>query len=274
MGGRGSTGILSDFDLCVPHSPSSFGGPPANAANSNFTDSTEANLVVATPTISSVPSSATFSLGLVRPRQEDTLEDARDFKRRKPISQPDDETATAQAWPNTPATRPANPRTRFINVRTGTLTFMSVRVTSVPPGEKYHHSFLDDLESFFWLIFWSAAAHLDDGIQYRTASAQSTLDPLTQQGPSGIAKQKLGTLAGCHLSGIIVRKDLEKFRNSWASDPVLTEVILKFGNLAFEYHFDAIDKETVLPADAFPKVIRIFQSALSHPQGCLLTDVY
>ncbi|KAG9118422.1 hypothetical protein FRC07_007074, partial [Ceratobasidium sp. 392] len=47
--------------------------------------------------------------------------------------------------------------------RTGTPTFMSIRVLKTRIGTKYEHHFMDDLESFFWLILWCIAGHVDPG---------------------------------------------------------------------------------------------------------------
>ncbi|CAE6468001.1 unnamed protein product [Rhizoctonia solani] len=50
-----------------------------------------------------------------------------------------------------------------IEFRTGTRPFMSASVLGSTFGKPYRHSYLDDLESFFWLIYLSAVHHIDDG---------------------------------------------------------------------------------------------------------------
>ncbi|CAE6521747.1 unnamed protein product [Rhizoctonia solani] len=48
---------------------------------------------------------------------------------------------------------------KLIDFRTGTPRFMSARVLSVEVGTPYEHHFMDDLESFFWLILCASRAN-------------------------------------------------------------------------------------------------------------------
>ncbi|KAF8755470.1 other FunK1 protein kinase [Rhizoctonia solani] len=45
--------------------------------------------------------------------------------------------------------------------RKGTPTFMSIRVLRVDIGTPYVHHFMDDLQSFFWLLLWCVVEHRD-----------------------------------------------------------------------------------------------------------------
>ncbi|CAE6513664.1 unnamed protein product, partial [Rhizoctonia solani] len=264
LGGREPTGILSDFDLHAMHSPASRGVTPVDARDSVPPNSTESDCVLAscaTPPSSSIPQSPRTS-GLVRQRQEDTTEDRRESKRRKTHSR------RANMPINTQIPAGAQDgKNRLIDFRTGTPAFMSIRVTAVPTGEEYHHTFLDDIESFFWLVLWSAAAHLDDGVEYPTAAAQSTLDLLNQQNPDGMESYKLSQLSLCCIrSGRAMLDKLKKLDNSWALHPLFSNVIVNFGKLAHEYYSNAPD-ENFSPIDVFPAVVDVFQNALSaHPE--------
>ncbi|KAG8709282.1 hypothetical protein FRC11_005715 [Ceratobasidium sp. 423] len=246
LGGREPTGMLSDFDLHAMHTLTSRTAAVA-APSSVPATSTEADRAVAScapsPCASVSPSPRTS--GFIRPRQEDIIEDTREPKRRRTHSLHD------------------GGKNRLIDFRTGTPAFMSIRVTGVPSGERYHHTFLDDIESFFWLIFWSATAHLDDGVLYPTPTAQDTLDLLNQQNPGGMEGYKLSQLSLCCIrSGRAMLDKLKKFNNSWASHPLFSNVIINLGQLAYEYYSEAPEKN-FLPLDVFPAVVGVFQSALS-----------
>ncbi|KDN49821.1 hypothetical protein RSAG8_01886, partial [Rhizoctonia solani AG-8 WAC10335] len=265
LGGREPTGMLSDFDLHAMHSPASRGVTPVDT-DSISTNPTEANCVAASyalPSHSPIPPSSRTS-GLVRPRQDDAAEDMRESKRRKAHSRHVD--------------MPINTQIPFIPLfyceafdpllaLQGTPAFMSIRVVAIPPGEQYHHTFLDDIESFFWLVLWSAAAHLDDGVPYPTAAAQSMLDLLNQQNPDGMESYKLSQLSLCCIrSGRAMLDKLKKLDNSWALHPLSSSVIVNFGKLAHEYYSNAPD-ESFSPLDVFPAVVGVFRDALSaHPE--------
>ncbi|CAE7191954.1 unnamed protein product [Rhizoctonia solani] len=151
---------------------------------------------------------------------------------------------------------------RLIDFRTGTLAFMSIRVVQVKAGERYYHTFLDDIESFFWLVLWSAAAHLDPG-ERPTAAAQKILDHLTDHDPDSMALKKKALLGDCTDGGLEMRDNLTAFSNPWASHPLFSDVILKFGALAHKYHKGVRKRKVLLPANVFPAVVGIFQKALS-----------
>ncbi|KAJ1305499.1 hypothetical protein OPQ81_000506 [Rhizoctonia solani] len=263
--GRGPTGMLSDFDLHAQHSLYLPVLPTTDTANPGFPNTTEEGHIIAAGSHFSTPSgpSSSCTSGLVRPREEDTVEDTREPKRRKVVSHPDSMHTTTQA--NLTHTHPSgsgNAENQLIDFRTGTPAFMSIRVITLPAGEKYHHSFLDDMESFFWLILWSAAAHLDNGVQHPTARAQNMLDLLNQSNPFGMAGFKKGQLADC-VEDIAMRIVLQEFGNSWASDRIFTNVIVNFGKLVYRYHFAVLAKKDPSPVDVFPAVVKVFLDALS-----------
>ncbi|KAL5632551.1 hypothetical protein ACGC1H_005484 [Rhizoctonia solani] len=73
---------------------------------------------------------------------------------------------------------------RLIDFRTGTPAFMAVCVLNIETGTPYHHHFFDNLESFFWLLLWCTAAHLDEGKMHPTPAAQDTLNELNRRSSS------------------------------------------------------------------------------------------
>lgn len=140
---------------------------------------------------------------------------------------------------------------------------MSVRVLTIQVGQPYQHSYLDDLESFFWLIIWSVAAHID--------STQHTPSPTAQEMLNGLDESNFGLMAGwktfqlthcAFAKGARMMKTLDKFTNSWASDPILRSAIINLGQLFCNTAVTEPD-EPHSPLEIFPRVVTIIQDALS-----------
>ncbi|KAG8680995.1 hypothetical protein FRC11_001720 [Ceratobasidium sp. 423] len=101
-----------------------------------------------------------------------------------------------------------------------------------------------DLESFFWLVLWSAAAHLDPGRPI-TPHAQLLLNRLNQTDFFSLRSEKAATLFNCYMQdGKDMLDLLELIDNEWATHPIFVDVIIEF-------------------VDVFPAVVRIFQDALA-----------
>ncbi|KEP45366.1 putative kinase domain protein [Rhizoctonia solani 123E] len=253
LGGREPTGMLSDYDLFANHSVTPRGTIAAEDSNSILTIPSQADVSVASL---SVPTSR--ASGLKRRSEESSTEDTKASKKLKtshsglPVTrQPDAAPSTARSH-------------GVLDFRTGTPAFMSIHVTRVSVGQKYHHSFLDDIESFFWLILWSAAAHLDDGVRRPTTVAQSTLNSFNQHDQKAMAQYKLGELGDCsNVDGISMQTNLGELGNSWASHRLFSEVIVNFGALVYGYHYAIVRKKIPSPVDVFPEVVRVFLNALS-----------
>ncbi|CAE6399846.1 CRISPR-associated endonuclease Cas9 [Streptococcus mutans UA159] [Rhizoctonia solani] len=255
--GREPTGMLSDLDLCSAHTLPGRRNPPSGLSPTQKSPR-KGNRVVSMPPRAPYTLLSPRSSGYARPREEDTSLDLRQFKKRK-TSYPSGAPTATRVGP----TGGQDTRNRLIDFRTGTPAFMSIRVIEVPAGQRYHHSFMDDIESFFWLILWSAAAHLDEGAPYPTLAAQSMLNLLNEQNSQAMAGQKIAQLAKCDRTGNAMRKTLNRFGNSWASDPLFTDVILKFGKLAHQYYLDMEDEKDFSPTEVFPAVVEVIQNALS-----------
>ncbi|KAG8727374.1 hypothetical protein FRC10_006147, partial [Ceratobasidium sp. 414] len=82
---------------------------------------------------------------------------------------------------------------KYTDFRTGTPTFMSIRVLRVEIGSPYEHHFMDDLESFFWVILWGVAQHVDPD-EVVTRKALVILNQLDQSNLDSMAGLKLGML--------------------------------------------------------------------------------
>lgn len=144
-----------------------------------------------------------------------------------------------------------------------TPAFMSVRVLRVKVGQEYPHNFLDDLESFFWVILWSAAAHLDRTGSQPTRAAQEALNFMDQTSMEGLRKWKYAVLNECSdLSGQEMKNTLAEFGNTWASHPVFVNTLVPLGD-----YFSRIYRNGGVPsADSLPlvfsEIVDIIRSVL------------
>jgi hypothetical protein len=141
---------------------------------------------------------------------------------------------------------------------------MSSRVLKVQPGVKYRHTFLDDLESFFWVIFLAAAAHLDNNEAKPTQVAQTVLNHVDQGSLLVLGTWKAGTITSCFdESGTEMKGMLKSFGNAWASDPLFVNTIVRFG--AFLEDISLVDDANLSkfpPATVFSTVVDIILSEL------------
>ncbi|KAG8722510.1 hypothetical protein FRC09_006159 [Ceratobasidium sp. 395] len=150
---------------------------------------------------------------------------------------------------------------RCIDFRTGTPTYMSTRVLQLEIGQEYEHHFMDDLESFFWLILWCVVEHLDSRKAKPSMVAYRLLDELSKPELRFIALTKVNVLRQCSKKGIKIRKTLAACTNAWASDPAIVSVIVKLGS-----YFDDVNEEESLseytPDVVFPMFVGIILDAL------------
>ncbi|KAG8761605.1 hypothetical protein FRC11_013643 [Ceratobasidium sp. 423] len=170
-----------------------------------------------------------------------------------------------------PTKTPANKTYKPIDFRTGTPTFMSSRVLHIKLGERYEHHFMDDLQSFFWLIYWCVIQHVDsgsDGPSHPTEDAVKLLDQLDPADSKldTLAVLKDGILMCCFSGG--VKRNLEACKNSWADDPAIVRVIQELGTYFF--HVTSITFTQPIsqytPDTEFPKVVHIISQALEEAQ--------
>ncbi|EUC55001.1 kinase domain protein, putative, partial [Rhizoctonia solani AG-3 Rhs1AP] len=260
LGDHQPTGMLSDFDLHAFHSLDLPCEAPVNPLGSGFT--------VTGPDAAGVPSSqppappVSPRFRSSRPRDDNMTTDLPVLKKRRLIGRHRPSgNVTNNQLPVQSNSGEAGERKRVIDFRTGTPAFMSVRVLTVQAGDRYHHSFMDDLESFFWLVLWSAAAHLDPGRSI-TPDAQLLLNRLNQKDLISLRNEKAATLFNCHMQeGKDMLDLLELVDNEWATHPIFVDVIIEFGKLAHSYY--GSQNANHCPIDVFSTVIRIFQDALA-----------
>ncbi|KAG8783100.1 hypothetical protein FRC12_020093 [Ceratobasidium sp. 428] len=151
-----------------------------------------------------------------------------------------------------------------VDYRAGTPTYMSTRVLKVKLGEQYDHHFVDDLESFFWLILWCVAEHVDAPGAYLTREAQELLESLDRERIDDIAASKVALLANCQADGgYWMWHKLEAFDNSWASDPAIASVIINLGSFFYSIFLSRTELlPKCSPDEVFPVVVGIISEAL------------
>ncbi|EUC60220.1 kinase domain protein, putative [Rhizoctonia solani AG-3 Rhs1AP] len=249
IGHRDPTGMLSDFDLYAMHS-------------------SVANLLTSSTGIPGTTDTGPAHSSRRRPEGEAPSEP--NSKRRKTNSR-----VAAPVLSDPVSTQEQNQITgeeleihsqrikrRLIDFRTGTPAFMSVCVLNIDAGTPYHHHFFDDLESFFWLLLWCTAAHLDEGKRHPTPAAQDTLNDLNQEKLKSMRTWKRAFLADAAYPQDTART-LENFRNEWASDPLVSSVIINMGVFLSEFaRPENRERLQGSPDEAFSQVVTIFLDAL------------
>lgn len=247
---RGPSGMLSDFDLHAKHmhTVGAFARAPNQSTGTAATRS---------PLSDSTESRSTVELPEAKRRTTNS-------RRSLPVSISDAQANVSRASAIRPeqASQVQDRRQGKIDFRTGTPAFMSIRVSSIEPGMPYHHNYLDDLESFFWLILWSAAAHIDIDVDYPTNGAQYVLDSMDQDSLRALADWKRSHLSKCRSrNGGPMKELLKSFNNKWASHPIFVNVILRLG-VFFQRIEDGEFPEETTPASMFSSVVDILMLEL------------
>ncbi|KAG8687852.1 hypothetical protein FRC08_011738 [Ceratobasidium sp. 394] len=146
----------------------------------------------------------------------------------------------------------------IVEFRVGTAAFMSARVQDVQPGYRYEHTFVDDLESFLWLILVCAVEHIDSPGGQPTEGALKLQHKFAGRDHSAIAITKSAFLI--HTSMML--HELASCENSWATDPAIVSVVRKLGQYFGGIYLDSASSECT-PTEVFPAVVEIFTSALA-----------
>ncbi|CAE6415726.1 unnamed protein product [Rhizoctonia solani] len=174
-----------------------------------------------------------------------------------------DEPQAKRRKDNSARSIPIQHKRRAIDYRRGTPAFMSVRVLKVSTGERYRHSFMDDLESFLWLIIWSVAAHLGDNQKGPTPAAQRILNKMNDDDPADICDWKTARLSDCCRQPRKMRESLSSFGNGWGSSSMCQTTIIELGcffDQAMDETRDPQRENT--PSSTIFAVVKILQDAL------------
>lgn len=139
---------------------------------------------------------------------------------------------------------------------------MSVKVLRTDLGVRYTHTFMDDLESFFWLLVWSVAGHLDPEQKAVSSKALETLHMLDNDHMPSIASFKTQILLDCSINeGSDMLDQLDSFQNNWATHDSVISIILAMG----KYFFDEVYSSrglTHAPSVVFPQIVKMISEEL------------
>ncbi|CAE6513050.1 unnamed protein product [Rhizoctonia solani] len=135
--------------------------------------------------------------------------------------------------------------------RTGTPTFMAIKLLRATSLEPIRHTFIHDLESFFWVLLYVIADHRDPGVSQLNAAATHVLDQLDTIHYFSLGNAKHATL------GDIADGDLNvgTFGTTWARS--LAPMVQKFANFVRGIGKRAFDP-TADPDACFEDVLSIF----------------
>jgi hypothetical protein len=121
----------------------------------------------------------------------------------------------------------------------GTWTFISARLLTLHEARvAIPHTYLDDLESFFWVFFWVVINHTEHG-QHRNEKARGTAAKLSTSNPSQLGDTKKVLL----MRGGSKRK-VEDADNAWSLDAA--NPIVEFANILDDQIYASDDKFTEL----------------------------
>ncbi|CEL63075.1 hypothetical protein RSOLAG1IB_10699 [Rhizoctonia solani AG-1 IB] len=141
--------------------------------------------------------------------------------------------------------------------RTGTVPFMSASSLGSTYGMPYRHSYLDDLESFYWLIYLSAVSHVDEG---KTMNANQKQEVKLFDSPSmgSLAEYKSQMIMG----GDGTSRWLNIFDNKWAKSFAFRTVLVEL-----EEFFREVWEERdpgLTPTQAFTRFTDVLLIAVSN----------
>ncbi|KAG8680687.1 hypothetical protein FRC08_016105 [Ceratobasidium sp. 394] len=152
---------------------------------------------------------------------------------------------------------------KHIDFRLGTPVFMSTRITGMDVGYRYQHHFMDDLESFFWLLLWSVAEHIDHGNQ-PTQQAEKFLQRWERLSLDCMHDSKFVWMYYCaDDDGYRMKNMLASWNNSWAKHPGVVTLILEL-----ESYFCKVKRRTKLltytPPVVFPTIVEMILRAINY----------
>jgi hypothetical protein len=124
-------------------------------------------------------------------------------------------------------------------------------------GMPYRHSYLDDLESFYWLIYLSAVSHVDEG---KTMNANQKQEVKLFDSPSmgSLAEYKSQMIMG----GDGTSRWLNIFDNKWAKSFAFRTVLVEL-----EEFFREVWEERdpgLTPTQAFTRFTDVLLIAVSN----------
>ncbi|CAE6407039.1 unnamed protein product [Rhizoctonia solani] len=219
--GRDPIGVLADFDLCSEHSAS-------------------------TPV--ETKSEIEFHAFRKRPRDRTPLSPRK--RQRRDVTKCYSFRDTSEPPPD------EGMENLKIDYRTGTTPFMSTSALGSTFGKPYRHSYLDDLESFFWLIYLSAVGHVDEGKRANIYQRKEVaiFDNPNMRKLANFKSQMVG-------EGDRLYSYLNLFENKWAKSYAFKTVLF-----ALEDFFRGVWEERdpgLTPTEVFTKITGVLLTAIA-----------
>ncbi|CCO35281.1 hypothetical protein BN14_09398 [Rhizoctonia solani AG-1 IB] len=165
-------------------------------------------------------------------------------------------------------TLPKNKPFNKIDYHTGTPPFMSARVLHIKQGKRYTHHFLDDLESFFWLLLWCVVEHRDTSPGNDETIIDPTEEALDLLGSLDRADSQLKTISHSKESILTqcrrgkFARTLQECKNSWVTEPVIISVISQLGAYFFDAYNDDYPYLRYPPHIVFPTIVNVLTDSL------------
>ncbi|QRW22319.1 kinase domain protein [Rhizoctonia solani] len=154
---------------------------------------------------------------------------------------------------------PGDGSTRGIDIdyRVGTSSFMSASALGSTYGKPYRHSYLDDIESFFWSIYLLTVSHAgNNGLnEYQDEEIKMFDDPSMKK----LADYKAETLSD--RKNIFNRLGL--YENKWAYSAAFSTALFELEDFVRETWEE--EDPGMTPAEAFDRVTTTLLDAISNP---------
>jgi hypothetical protein len=145
---------------------------------------------------------------------------------------------------------------------------MSARVLHIKQGKRYTHHFLDDLESFFWLLLWCVVEHRDTSPGNDKTIIDPTEEALDLLGSLDRADSQLKTISHSKESILTqcrrgkFARTLQECKNSWVTEPVIISVISQLGAYFFDVYNDDYPYLRYPPHIVFPTIVNVLTDSL------------
>ncbi|KAH7338967.1 hypothetical protein B0J17DRAFT_717399 [Rhizoctonia solani] len=145
----------------------------------------------------------------------------------------------------------------MIDFRMGTRPFMSASALGSTVGKPYRHSYLDDLESFFWLVYLGAVGHTDGDKEpnmYQVHEMMLFYEPDMRK----LAKFKAKVID--QYTRMCFRLDL--YDNSWSKSYAFKKVLFELEDF-FRDVWNEKDPG-MTPVEAFAKMADVLMNAVGY----------
>ncbi|KAB5587485.1 hypothetical protein CTheo_9076 [Ceratobasidium theobromae] len=133
---------------------------------------------------------------------------------------------------------------------------MATQLLRAKPKARIAHTYLHDLESFFWVLLYTVANHREGGAELNE-DASAVLSKLEMLDPSTLGSVKFSLLSEITNGDI----NVESFNTAWSK--ALAPMIVEFAKWTHGVAFEKPDS-TVDPDSNFETVLTIFLNGVNN----------